>query len=92
MTKVLLINGSPRKAGNTNLALCEIMKQLKKNGIDAEIVQVGTKAVRGRIGCRRDADHAHPGRQHGVPVKEDHAAGEPQYPQREEHVYTHFIR
>lgn len=53
MTKVLLINGSPRKAGNTNLALSEIMKQLEKNGIDAEIVQVGTKAVRGCIACGR---------------------------------------
>ena len=49
--KVLLINGSPRKGGNTFLALTEAAKQLGKNGIDTEIVQIGTEAVHGCVAC-----------------------------------------
>ena len=49
--KVLLINGSPRRQGNTNVALQEVANQLKKNGIDSEIVWIGTKPVRGCIAC-----------------------------------------
>lgn len=49
--KVLLINGSPRKEGNTNIALKEIAKQLNKNGVDSEILWIGTKAIRGCIAC-----------------------------------------
>ena len=33
--KVLLINGSPRKGGNTYLALSEVAKELEKNGIES---------------------------------------------------------
>ena len=32
--KVLLINGSPHKQGNTFLALSEAARQLEKNGIE----------------------------------------------------------
>ena len=49
--KVLLINGSARAKGNTFLALSEIAKTLNLQGIDTEIVQIGTKAVRGCIAC-----------------------------------------
>ena len=49
--KVLLINGSPRKQGNTFTALSEVAKTLEKNGIEAEIVQMGMKPVRGCIAC-----------------------------------------
>lgn len=49
--KVLMINGSPRPNGNTAAALAEIARQLKKNGIDSEIVQIGNKPVRGCIAC-----------------------------------------
>ena len=49
--KVLLINGSPRKNGNTFVALSEAAKQLEKNGVETEIVQIGVKAVRGCIAC-----------------------------------------
>lgn len=40
--KVLLINGSPRKQGNTFLALSEAAKTLEQQGIETEIVQIGT--------------------------------------------------
>ncbi|MBQ6964323.1 MAG: flavodoxin family protein [Bacteroidaceae bacterium] len=49
--KVLLINGSPRKKGNTFLALSEAAKTLKQQGIETEIVQIGVKPVRGCIAC-----------------------------------------
>ena len=49
--KVLLINGSAHQKGNTFLALSEAAATLEKNGIETEIVQIGTKAVRGCIGC-----------------------------------------
>lgn len=49
--KVLLINGSPRKNGNTFLALTEIANTLQQEGIDSEIISVGTHPVRGCIAC-----------------------------------------
>lgn len=49
--KVLLINGSPHKQGNTFLALSEAAKTLAANEIETEIVQIGVKPVRGCIAC-----------------------------------------
>ena len=49
--KVLMINGSPRKNGNTFLALSEVTKVLEAQAIETEIVQIGTKAVRSCIAC-----------------------------------------
>ena len=51
--KVLLINGSPRREGNTFLALSEVAKTLEKNGVEAEIVHIGVKPVRGCIACNQ---------------------------------------
>jgi len=49
--KVLLINGSAHKEGNTFTALSEIARQLEKQGVEVEIVQLGNKPVRGCIAC-----------------------------------------
>ena len=49
--KVLLINGSPRREGNTFLALSEAAATLGQLGIETEIVQIGVKPVRGCIAC-----------------------------------------
>ncbi len=49
--KVLLINGSPRKEGNTYLALMEAARQLEKHGIATELLQIGTQPMRGCIAC-----------------------------------------
>lgn len=49
--KVLLLNGSPHKNGNTALALDEMIKTFDKEGIETELVQVGGEAVRGCIAC-----------------------------------------
>ena len=49
--KVLILNGSPRKEGNTSLAIDEIAKTLAAEGIDSETVDAGTKAFRGCAAC-----------------------------------------
>lgn len=49
--KVLLINGSPKKAGCTFTALNEVSKSLNEEGIETEIFQVGAKPIAGCIGC-----------------------------------------
>ena len=49
--KVLIINGSPRMNGNTTIAVNEMVKVFKKEGVDAEVVQIGNKDVRGCIAC-----------------------------------------
>ena len=49
--KVLLINGSPRKEGNTATALAEVAKQLEKEGFESEIVWIGNKLIRGCAAC-----------------------------------------
>ena len=49
--KVLLINGSPRHNGNTFCALQEIENQLKSNGIETEIFQIGAMPVRSCLNC-----------------------------------------
>ena len=51
--KVLLINGSPRKEGNTYLALSEAASALEACGVGTEIIPIGTKAVQGCIACRK---------------------------------------
>lgn len=43
--KVLLVNTSPHKDGCTNMALKEISKTLKEEGIDSDIYQLGTEPV-----------------------------------------------
>ncbi len=51
--KVLIINGSPRREGNTSIALNEVAKQLAEQGIDTETMWVGTKAIHGCIACNK---------------------------------------
>ena len=49
--KVLLLNGSPHANGNTAVALREMEKVFRENGVEAETVLVGDKAVRGCAAC-----------------------------------------
>lgn len=49
--KVLIINGSPRKEGNTAVALDEVRKTLEAEGIETETVHVGHKDIHGCIAC-----------------------------------------
>ena len=49
--KVLMINGSPHANGNTSIALHEMEKEFEKNGIEVEMLHIGTKDIRGCIAC-----------------------------------------
>ena len=49
--KVLILNGSPRKDGNTALAIEQMCAVFREEGVDAEVVQTGSKAYRGCVAC-----------------------------------------
>ncbi len=49
--KVVAFNGSPNKEGNTYHALKIVATELEKAGIEAEIIHVGNKSVRGCLAC-----------------------------------------
>lgn len=49
--KVVAFNGSPRKDGNTAYALNLVGEELKKAGIEFEVIHVGNQSVRGCLAC-----------------------------------------
>ena len=49
--KVILINGSPRKGSNTSLGIKEMQKIFAQENIETEVIDIGTKEVRGCIAC-----------------------------------------
>lgn len=49
--KVLMLNGSAKKEGNTYNALLEIGQSLKNEGVDYEIFQIGAEPIRDCMGC-----------------------------------------
>ena len=51
MSKVILLNGSPHAHGCTATALLEMIKVFEAEGIETELIQVGTKNIRGCIAC-----------------------------------------
>lgn len=57
--KVLLINGSPRKEGNTFIALSEVARTLEENGVETRIISIGKKAVQGCIACNKCFELGH---------------------------------
>ena len=57
--KVVLINGSPHRKGNTIIALSEVAGALEKEGVQTEIIQLGIKAVQGCIACNKCAELGH---------------------------------
>lgn len=51
--KVIAINGSPRKKGNTEILLREVLSVLEKNGIETELIQIGGKKVNSCVACMK---------------------------------------
>lgn len=51
--KVLIINGSPRRNGNTAVAIREMEKVFAEEGVETETMQIGGKDIRGCIACKR---------------------------------------
>jgi len=51
MARVILLNGSPHPHGCTATALEEMAAVFEQEGIETELIQVGSKAIRGCISC-----------------------------------------
>ncbi|MBO4580129.1 MAG: flavodoxin family protein [Clostridiales bacterium] len=49
--KVLILNGSPTKGGNTRAALDEMIRIFEEEGVETECVDLGKMDIRGCIGC-----------------------------------------
>lgn len=49
--KVLILNGSPRVDGNTDIAIREMEKIFGENDVEVETIRVGNLDVRGCIAC-----------------------------------------
>ncbi len=49
--KVVAINASPRKEGNTFILLNAVLDELKKEGIETEIHSLSAKPIQGCIAC-----------------------------------------
>lgn len=49
--KVIAINGSPKKEGNTAKTMQLVCDELNSAGIETEIITVGNKVIRGCMGC-----------------------------------------
>jgi multimeric flavodoxin WrbA len=53
--KVIAINGSPNKEGNTFRSLSMVGEEIKAGGIDFEILHIGHKLIHGCIACGKCA-------------------------------------
>ncbi len=53
MAKVLLLNGSPHLHGCTATALEEMIAVFREEGLETELIQVGSKNIRGCVSCNR---------------------------------------
>ena len=49
--KVLLLNGSPHKEGNTAFAMHQMQEVFQQNGMETETIEVGSALIRGCTGC-----------------------------------------
>jgi multimeric flavodoxin WrbA len=49
--KVIGINGSPRRGGNTEILIKTVFEQLEMEGIETEFLQLGGKLVHGCTAC-----------------------------------------
>jgi len=49
--KVIALNGSPRKDGNTSLLIKEVFTELEKEGIETELIQLGGRPIHGCTAC-----------------------------------------
>ena len=55
--KVIAINGSPDKKGNTFQALSMVGNELEADGIEFEILHIGHKLIHGCTACNKCAEN-----------------------------------
>jgi multimeric flavodoxin WrbA len=53
MTKVIAINGSARKDGNTAILIRRMLEELENEGIETELVQLAGRRIRGCTACMK---------------------------------------
>lgn len=51
--KVIAINGSPKKDGNTSRLLRAVLTELENEGIKTELIHIGGKSLHGCIACMK---------------------------------------
>ncbi len=51
--KVVAFNGSARKDGNTAILINNVLRELEKEGIATELVQLAGKKIRGCVACMK---------------------------------------
>ena len=56
--KVLILSGSPRKGGNSDILCDEFMKGAAESGNEVEKIRVAAKKIAPCIGCYHCSDHA----------------------------------
>ena len=49
--KAIAFNGSPRKDGNTFILIKHVLRELEKEGVETELVQLSGKEIHGCISC-----------------------------------------
>jgi multimeric flavodoxin WrbA len=52
-TKVVAFNGSARKGGNTAILLRCVLKELEKEGIETELIEMSGAKIHGCLACRK---------------------------------------
>ena len=67
--KVVAFNGSPRKDGNTTFLITHLLRELQREGIETELLQLSDREIRGCIACYK----CHENRDQHCAVKNDAA-------------------
>jgi multimeric flavodoxin WrbA len=49
--KIVAFNGSPRKDGNTTILINHVFRELEKEGVETELVQLSGRKIHGCIAC-----------------------------------------
>ncbi len=52
-TKVIALNGSARKGGNTAILLRYVLKELENEGIETELIELAGSKIHGCLSCRK---------------------------------------
>ncbi|MGA3264426.1 MAG: flavodoxin family protein [Terracidiphilus sp.] len=52
-TRVVAFNGSARKGGNTAILLRRVLKELEKEGIETELIEMSGARIHGCLACRK---------------------------------------
>ncbi|UCG82591.1 MAG: flavodoxin family protein [Dehalococcoidia bacterium] len=55
--KVIAFNGSPRKNGNTSILINIVLDELKQEGIETELIQLGGRQIHGCRACFKCVDN-----------------------------------